>query len=143
MAILRKSVFPGHRRAPSARRRGAYVAGAFVALAGAGSVLGLLASQGTAHGIPIPIPIYQIDAFSGSHHASLLNLPVGQPGVPQAPIPVDINGDLLPDVTVAVNLINVNGVFNNPPNLGADPGPQRPDPAHPHRQPARASRPCR
>jgi hypothetical protein len=38
--------------------------------------------------------------------------------IPQVPTPVDINGDLLPDVTVAVNLINAEGLFNNPPEIG-------------------------
>src|SRR5579885_1866783 len=69
--------------------------------------------------IPFPNPVYQIKATSGSHTASLLNLPIGQPGVPQVPVPVDVDGDLLPDVTVAVNLVNVTGLFNNPPNIGA------------------------
>ncbi|MEO6884936.1 MAG: hypothetical protein ABI232_01435, partial [Jatrophihabitantaceae bacterium] len=71
--------------------------------------------------IPLPIPVYSIVADGGpnySHHASLLNLNLGQPGVPQVPIPVDTDGDLLPDVTVAVNLINVDGAFLNPPQLG-------------------------
>ena len=72
---------------------------------------------GPAH-VPDPAARYQIDAVSGSHHASLLNLPVGQPGVFQAPIPVDVDGDLIPDVTVAVNLVNVNGAVLNPPKLG-------------------------
>src|SRR5580704_17443102 len=112
---------PGRATNAAARAVGSHklLAGAFVALATVGVARGLLASEGSAHGVPIPVPVYSIDAFSGTHHASLLNLPIGQPGVPDAPIPVDINGDLLPDVTVAVNLINVNGVFNNPPNLGA------------------------
>src|SRR4051812_12726786 len=69
-------------------------------------------------GIPLPIPVYEIEAVSGTHHASLLNLPVGQPGVlPEAPIPVDVDGDLIPDVLVSVNLIYTNGLFNNPPNV--------------------------
>jgi hypothetical protein len=75
--------------------------------------------QDKAHGIPIPPLTYSVIAVSGSHTASLLNLPVGQPGTYEAPTPVDVNGDLLPDVLVSVNLVNVNGVFNNPPNLGA------------------------
>ncbi|MDT4940054.1 MAG: hypothetical protein QOJ34_143, partial [Pseudonocardiales bacterium] len=68
-----------------------------------------------------PVPVYQIVADGGpgySHHASLLNLPLGQPGVPQAPMPVDVDGDLLPDVTVAVNLVNIDGAFMNPPQIG-------------------------
>ena len=58
------------------------------------------------------VPVYEIEADGGpnySHHASLLNLNLGQPGVPQAPIPVDTDGDLLPDVYVSVNLINIDG----------------------------------
>ena len=86
------------------------------ALAG---ILSLSRFDGTAHAFPVPAVTYRIDAFSGSHHASLLNLPVGQPGVIQAPIPVDVDGDFLPDVTVSVNLLNVNGLFNNPPKIGS------------------------
>ena len=68
---------------------------------------------------PIFLPVYEIEAVSNGHTARLLNLPLNHVGVPQAPIPVDINGDLLPDVTVGVNLINAEGLFNNPPNVGA------------------------
>lgn len=69
--------------------------------------------------VPLPLPVYEIESVSGNHRASLLNLPLGQPGVlPQAPIPVDIDGDLLPDVTVAVNLVNVDGLLLNPPQPG-------------------------
>lgn len=69
----------------------------------------------------VPVPVYEIEADGGpnyGHHASLLNLKLGQPGVPQAPIPVDTDGDLLPDVTVAVNLVNIDGQYLNPPQLG-------------------------
>ena len=56
--------------------------------------------------------------MSGTHTASLLNLPVGQPGVaPQPPNPVDVDGDLIPDVLVSVNLIDAAGLFNNPPDV--------------------------
>src|SRR6187551_399618 len=66
----------------------------------------------------VPVPVYEIEADGGpdyTHHASLLNLQLGQPGAPQAPTPVDVDGDLLPDVTVAVNLINIDGQYLNPP----------------------------
>ena len=71
-----------------------------------------------ARAFPVPPVVYEIESESNGHHASLLNLPVGQPGVVQAPIPVDVDGDLIPDVLVSVNLVNVEGVFNNPPDLG-------------------------
>ncbi|MEX0875645.1 MAG: hypothetical protein WD646_00860 [Actinomycetota bacterium] len=71
-----------------------------------------------AQAFPFPDLIYEIEAVSGDHHASLLNLPIGQPGVPQAPMPVDVDGDLVPDVLVSVNLVNVAGLFNNPPDIG-------------------------
>ncbi len=75
-----------------------------------------------AFAVPVPIPVYEIEADGGpnySHHASLLNLKLGQPGVlPQVPMPVDTDGDLLPDVTVAVNLVNIDGRFLNPPQIG-------------------------
>ncbi len=64
---------------------------------------------------PIFLPIYQIEATSGTHNASIANLPLPTSGPPQVPVPVDINGDLLPDVTFAVNLIDAQGVFTNPP----------------------------
>ncbi|MGH9137350.1 MAG: OmpL47-type beta-barrel domain-containing protein [Acidimicrobiales bacterium] len=67
---------------------------------------------------PVPLPVYEIEAVSGGHQARLLNLPLPYVGAPQVPVPVDINGDLLPDVTVSVNLINAQGIFNNPPNTG-------------------------
>ena len=38
--------------------------------------------------------------------------------LPQAPIPVDVDGDLIPDVTVAVNLVYVEGALFNPPQIG-------------------------
>ena len=67
--------------------------------------------------IPVPMPVYEIEAVSGTHKASLLNLKLGQPGVLQAPMPVDVDGDLIPDVLVAVNLIETRGLFNNPPDV--------------------------
>ena len=66
----------------------------------------------------VPSPIYQIIAKSGSFEASLLNLKMGNPGVPQVPMPVDVDGDNLPDVTVAVNIVNVPGALQNPPVPG-------------------------
>jgi hypothetical protein len=71
-----------------------------------------------ARAVPVPDLIYEIESFSNGHRASLLNLPIGQPGAVQAPIPVDVDGDLTPDVLVSVNLVNVEGLFNNPPDLG-------------------------
>jgi len=87
-------------------------------LAVMGTLLGGLLRAAPASAVPVPVPVYEIEAVSGTHHASLLNLPVGQPGVIQAPMPVDVDGDLVPDVLVAVNLINVDGLFFNPPQIG-------------------------
>jgi len=67
--------------------------------------------------IPVPSPVYAIEATSNGHTASILNLGITPVGVPQVPTPVDVDGDLLPDVTVAVNLVDVQGV-HNPPDLG-------------------------
>lgn len=89
-----------------------------LAAIGVGLALGLLGPSG----LPmkpaqyVPLPVYEIDAWSGSHHASLLNLQLGQPGVPVAPTPVDVDGDLLPDITVSVNLVDVPGGIELPPN---------------------------
>ncbi|MGH9136056.1 MAG: polymer-forming cytoskeletal protein, partial [Acidimicrobiales bacterium] len=68
---------------------------------------------------PVPSPYYEIVGHSGSHEFTLLNLPITYVGAPQVPVPVDVNGDLLPDVTVALNLVNVpEGLVHNPPDLG-------------------------
>lgn len=69
-------------------------------------------------GVPVPLPVYEIEAVSGSHTASLANLRLGQPGALQAPAPVDVDGDLVPDVTVEVNLVHVEGALFNPPQPG-------------------------
>jgi hypothetical protein len=66
----------------------------------------------------LPVPLYQVEAVSGSHTARLLNLPLPVVGLPQIPTPVDVNGDLLPDVTVSVNLINAEGLLRSPLSLG-------------------------
>ena len=84
----------------------------------------MIGGLGNAHAVPIPPVTYSIIGNSGSHQISLLNLPVGQPGVLEVPTPVDVNGDLLPDVEVSVNLVNVNGVFHNPPQLGSIVAPE-------------------
>src|SRR5262245_60439925 len=89
-------------------------AGTMFAVVALGVFLGLR-SNTPAHGVPIPLPVYEIESKSGNHTASLLNLPVGQPGVIQAPMPVDVDGDLLPDVLVSVNLVNTATLLQNPP----------------------------
>ncbi len=72
-----------------------------------------------AESVPVLNPIYQIETLSNGRAGSLLNLRMGTPGVPQVPTPVDVDGDLLPDILVAVNLVDVSGAVNNPPNPGA------------------------
>lgn len=101
----------------SLRRPTLTTAGLLLAVAAAAALVGL--GSRPADAIPFPSPVYQIIATSNGHTASLLNLPLGQPGVPQVPVPVDVNGDLLPDVTMAVNLVEVGGVINNPPDPAA------------------------
>lgn len=63
----------------------------------------------------MPLPVYEIEGESNAREFRLPNLPLPYVGAPQVPVPVDINGDLLPDVSVAVNLIDAQGIFNNPP----------------------------
>lgn len=67
--------------------------------------------------IPFPDLVYGIEATSGSHQASILNLGIGYLGAPQAPVPVDVDGDLIPDVTVAVNHVNTDGPFKSNADL--------------------------
>lgn len=92
------------------------------AAAGAGLVLiGVLAWMQLfrAEAAPVLVPIYEIETESNGHKGSLANLDMGQPGVPQVPRPVDVDGDLLPDVLVAVNLVDISAAVNNPPDLPA------------------------
>lgn len=104
------------RRPPRITRRSVVAGLALVALAlMLGGSQWVLRSRSI---VAVPLPIYEIEAVSGSHHASLLNLGLPNVGAPQTPIPVDINGDLLPDVTASVNLIDAEGLFNNPPAVG-------------------------
>ncbi len=64
--------------------------------------------------IPFPVPVYQIEASSGACTGSIANLGIGYVGTLEAPMPVDVNCDLLPDVLVAVNLIDLEGPLNDP-----------------------------
>ncbi|MBA2280243.1 MAG: hypothetical protein H0W25_03275 [Acidimicrobiia bacterium] len=114
---------PGADALPRPKPKRKLVAPGALVVAGLAIVFGLLAGGRTPldadrASIPFPMPIYEIEAVSGNHHASILNLPLPYVGAPQVPIPVDINGDLLPDVTASVNLINAEGIFNNPPQPG-------------------------
>jgi|GEM_PF-6321707 len=68
--------------------------------------------------IPVLLPVYEIETISNGRTSSLLNLPLGQPGIIQVPRPVDVDGDLVPDIMVAVNLVNLPGALQNPPTLG-------------------------
>ncbi len=106
----------------SHRRLGALLFGVPTVLSFLLALVGLIAGQfmtaAPASAVPVPVLVYQVESTSNGHQASLLNLPIGQPGVLQAPTPVDIDGDLIPDVTVAVNLVNVDGAFLNPPQIG-------------------------
>ncbi|HET7488736.1 MAG TPA: hypothetical protein VFJ85_12465 [Acidimicrobiales bacterium] len=74
-------------------------------------------SGATKASIPFPSLTYDIEATSGTHTASILNLGIGYLSTLQAPMPVDVDGDLLPDVTVAVNLVSTPGL-HNPPQAG-------------------------
>lgn len=64
--------------------------------------------------VPVLLPVYEIEAESNRHKTIIPLLNMGQPGAPVAPMPVDVDGDLIPDVTVAVNLTNVEGLFQDP-----------------------------
>lgn len=88
---------------------------AALALQAGSSVVDIGGAQRTA--TPFPDLLYDIEAKSGNHQASILNLGIGYQGALQAPIPVDVDGDLLPDVTVAVNLLDTQGL-HNPPEPG-------------------------
>lgn len=91
------------------------LAGLFMAMGLLGNPESRIDPQLTA--VPFPDLLYRIDATSNGHTASVLNLGIGYPGALQAPIPVDVDGDLLPDVTVAVNLLDTQGI-HNPPQPG-------------------------
>jgi hypothetical protein len=64
--------------------------------------------------VPFPVPVYQIEAKSGSCNASIANLNIGYVGTLQVPTPVDVDCDLLPDVLVSVNLIDLEGPLHDP-----------------------------
>jgi hypothetical protein len=68
-------------------------------------------------GIPVPLLVYRVEAVSGTHHASILNLGIAPIGVVPVPTPIDIDGDLLPDVTVALNLVDLAGLLDHPLGL--------------------------
>lgn len=94
------------------------LAAALVALASAGLRVFL-----PRNAVAVLMPTYEIEAVGEKadgtkHTASLGGLEMGQPGVPQVPIPVDVDGDLVNDILVSVNLVNAEGAFNNPPKLG-------------------------
>ena len=91
-------------------------AGAALLLAAGATALFVSLGSRPAEAFPVPSPVYSIIATSGTHTASVLNLPLGQPGLPHVPMPVDVDGDLLPDVLVSVNVIEIGGAINNPPN---------------------------
>ncbi len=87
-------------------------------------LLALVAGHASQHaerriGVPVPLLVYEVEATSGTHHATLLNLGIAPLGVVPLPTPVDVDRDLIPDVTVAINLVNVAGLFGNPTDLGA------------------------
>jgi hypothetical protein len=107
------------RRAPVLRALGACAVLAVVGALGLSVYRWLRPEPATT----VLVPVYDIEARSlakGSNppqerNASILGLGIGNIGALQAPVPVDVDGDLLPDVEVAVNLVNAEGVFNNPP----------------------------
>jgi hypothetical protein len=101
----------------SVRARSRRFQGAALLLLTVGGILAGLRFFG-AEAVPVLDPIYQIETVSNGHRGSLLNLRMGQPGVPQVPTPMDVDGDLLSDILVAVNLIDVSGAVSNPPNPG-------------------------
>ncbi|MGI8685069.1 MAG: hypothetical protein ACR2MO_08295 [Acidimicrobiales bacterium] len=103
----------GRRR--SGLRRAAALAA--VAVAGLGALGGLRFLR--AEAVPVLMPVYSIETVSNGRQNGLVGLTMGQPGVPQVPTPVDVDGDLLPDIIVAVNLVDVSALVQNPPSPGA------------------------
>jgi hypothetical protein len=99
------------------RRLGRLPLPVLLGLAVALAVLGGLSAahyRTTPTAIPFPVPVYQIEATSGSCTGSIANLGIGYVGTLEAPMPVDVNCDLLPDVFVAVNLVDLEGPLNDP-----------------------------
>lgn len=104
------------RSARQIRLRKAAVGGAV--LVGALSVLGALRLL-QADAVPVLSPVYQIETVSNGRHNSVAGLTMGQPGVPQVPTPVDVDGDNLSDIIVAVNVVDVSALVQNPPDAGS------------------------
>ena len=94
-----------------------FIAGVLLigAVLGSRSTVDISGAEKTA--VPFPSLVYGIEAESNGHQASILNLGIGYLNTLQAPLPVDVDGDLLPDVTVAVNLVDTQGL-HNPPQPG-------------------------
>jgi hypothetical protein len=88
-----------------------------IAFTGALSLLGLLWVT-RASGVAILNPVYQLETVSNGHESSL-PLQLGQPGVPAVPRPVDVNGDLISDVIVVVNVVDAKALLGLPPDADA------------------------
>lgn len=96
----------------SARQLSVFVVvGLCLALLGGMGAVRLLT---TPTAVPYLLPVYDIEAVSGDCEASIANTGIGWVGAPQVPVPVDVDCDLLPDITVAVNLVDVEGPVHDP-----------------------------
>ena len=102
-------------------RRTIWAPAAVLLAVAAGLLLGPNVRPGTTRiaYTPMIVPVYTIEAVSNGRIVTLPGLPIKPVGVPQVKTPVDINGDLLPDVEVGVNLLNVEGLFQLPPKIGS------------------------
>ena len=62
-----------------------------------------------------PVPFYSIEYTSGNRSGTIANNSIGALGVPQVPKPVDVDGDSIPDIDVALNIVDASTVLADVP----------------------------